>query len=125
VTRTKNGGTRNSPSRVPDDEEVVAALRALERTIFKYPMAIQAAFSALAAEGRRYAKTEEGAEWRSKLAGAYSMGRARMVWEVLSLSAFTEEHTAALPSVFVENLVRTLRTQRLEPLLSRIFEKAF
>jgi hypothetical protein len=111
--------------KVPSDAEVLATLRALERVIFKYPMAIQAAFSALAAEGRRYAGTPEGSLWQRRLAAAHSMGRARMLWEVLSLSAFTEKNAGPLPGVFVESLVRVLRTRHLEPLLSRVFEKGF
>lgn len=112
-------------SRAPSDAEVLATLRALERVIFKYPLAIQAAFSALTAEGRRFARTPEGELWLRRLSEAHSMGRARMVWEVLSLSAFTEKHEQPLPGVFVENLVRVLRTRHLEPLLSRVFEKGF
>ena len=48
-----------------------------------------------------------------------------MLWEVLSLSAFTEKDDGPLPGVFVESLVRVLRTRHLEPLLSRVFEKGF
>jgi hypothetical protein len=109
----------------PSDAEVLAALRALERVIFKYPIAIQAAFAALAREGRRYAATPEGARLLARLDSAHSMGRARVVWEVLSLSAFTEKPDSPLPTFFVDNLVRALRTRHLEPLLSRVFERGF
>lgn len=116
---------RQKSAAAPSDAEVLAALGTLERVIFKYPLAIQAGFAALAREGRRYAETPEGAAWLERLDAAHSMGRARVVWEVLSLSAFTEKPDGLLPTFFVENLVRALRTRHLEPLLSRVFEKGF
>src|SRR6187200_824505 len=105
-----------------EDAEVILALTSLQRAIFKYPMAVQAAFSALVAEGREFSKTKAGAEWKQKLAAAQASGKARMVWEVLSMGAFTERYDGPLPSVFVDTLVRSLRTKHLEPLLSRLFE---
>jgi hypothetical protein len=108
-----------------DDDETLGALVALQKAIFKYPLAIQAAFAALVAEGRAYAETEEGAQWHQRLCQAKRMGRARMVWEVLSLSAFTERYEGLLPTVFVDALIRTLKTRHLEPALSKVFERRF
>jgi hypothetical protein len=44
-----------------------------------------------------------------------------MVWEVLSLSAFVEESSSVLPSVFADALVRGIKVKAIEPLLSRVF----
>ncbi len=111
--------------RVQTEEQEVDALAAVQRIIFKYPMATQAAFSALVAEGRRFATTSEGRNLALRLTRAKEMHRARMLWEVLSMSAFTERYDGPLPSLFVDTLVRTLKTQHLEPLLTRIFQRRF
>lgn len=109
----------------PSEEQIERALGRLHRAIFKYPMAVQAGFSALVAEGRRFAQTPEGAEWKERLSRAEETGRARMLWEVLSLSAFTEHNDNPLPTVMVDTLVHTIRTKKLEPLLSKLFERRF
>jgi hypothetical protein len=107
------------------DADVIHALEVVQRAIFKYPLAIQAGFSALVAEGRAFAETSEGADWRDRLSRARALGRARMVWEVLSLSAFTEHYDGLLPGVFADTLVRALKIRHLEPALSKIFERRF
>jgi hypothetical protein len=107
----------------PEEAQLMSALEAVHRAIFKYPMAIQAAFGALVAEGRRYAQTEDGAILCDRLARAREMGRARLLWDVLSLSAFTEQSEGPLPSVFADTLVRALRSRHLEPLLSKVLER--
>lgn len=121
--RAKRPATRRAETL--SDVEVMRTLGALQRAIFKHPMAVQAAFATLVAEGRRFAETEEGREWRDRLLRAKQTGRLRMVWEVLSLGAFTERSDGLLPSVFVDSLVRTLAREHLEPLLSRVFERRF
>jgi len=122
--RTRKTARANTPS-APAEEQELDALAGLQRVIFKYPMATQAAFSALVAEGRRFASTPEGRDLALRLTSAKEMDRARMLWEVLSMSAFTEQYDGPLPSLFVETLVRTLKTQHLEPLLTRLFERRF
>jgi hypothetical protein len=105
------------------DEDTVRALTGLQRAIFKYPLATQAAFAALVAEGRRYATTPEGAELKRRLEYSEAAGRARMLWEVLSLNTFSEKHDGALPSLLLESLLRAIKTKHIEPLLSKIFER--
>jgi hypothetical protein len=113
------------PSADADEESIRLALTQVHRSIFKYPIAVQAAFSALVAEGRRFAQTPEGQQWRTRLTQAEETGRARMLWEVLSLGSFTEHNDSPLPSVLVDTLVHTLRTKKLEPLLAKLFERRF
>jgi hypothetical protein len=122
MKRQRNPERRTASTHPEADEKFLEELQVL---IFKYPIAIQAAFSALVAEGRRFAETLEGRERLERLAAAKSLGRGRMLWEVLSMSAFTERHTGPLPSLFVDKLVRALQSSRLESLLSRVFERRF
>jgi hypothetical protein len=105
------------------DANLEQGLRRLQEVLLRHPLAVQAAFSALVAEGRTFAKTAEGAELRDRLARSSRFGKARMVWEVLTMSGFTERPQGALPGVFVDALARAMVSDRLEPLLSRIFEK--
>jgi hypothetical protein len=106
---------------VSSDPESVALLSKLRRALFKYPMATQAAFSALAAEGRAFAETPEGARLRNRLGHAKATGRGRMLWEALSLGSFTERDEGPLPSAMVDALSSTLRRRHLEPLLAKLF----
>lgn len=123
--KTRAQKPANAPQGPRAEEQELDAIAALQRAIFKYPMATQAAFSALVAEGRRFAATPDGHALATRLARAKEMDRARMLWEVLSMSAFTERYEGLLPSLFVDTLVRTLKTRHLEPLLTRIFERRF
>jgi hypothetical protein len=106
-----------------DDPELARALVQLRRVIFKYPMAVQAAFSNLVAEGRRFATTEEGAEWYERLKSARALGQAELLWEILSSGVFSEKPAGALPSYFVDALAHAIKKRHLEPLLTRLFER--
>jgi hypothetical protein len=99
------------------------ALRALRRALFEHPIAAQSAFAALVREGRRYAETPEGAAWKQRLAGSDLVARGRVVWEVLTQSAFTEDADTTLPSVLLDAFSRSTAVSMLEPFLSLIFEE--
>jgi hypothetical protein len=103
------------------DAEALATLARLRRAMLRYPMAVQAGFSALAAEGRAFADTPDGADWRRRLGYAKAMGHGRMVWETLSLGSFTEKPDGPLPSAMIDALATTLRRRHIEPLLARLF----
>ena len=108
---------------VEDDSELFQALRSLQNAIFRHPIAIQSLYAALVREGREYAKTPEGAELLDSLARSPGLAKTRMAWEVISLGAFVEHPDSALPSVFMDKLVREIKVSALEPLLSRLFER--
>jgi hypothetical protein len=115
------GGAASPPS--ASEAELLGALRSLQDMLWRHPMAVQAAFSALVREGRAFAKTPEGARLRDDLARSPTLAKTRMVWEVLSLSAFVERPDGALPGVFADALVRAIKVKAVEPLLSRLFER--
>ena len=103
-------------------EDVASALYWMRDSIYRYPMVVQALFSFLVAEGRRFAETDEGARLRDRLVRSSSSTNARMIWELLTTHAFVENPVHALPSAFIERFVRLIATRGLEPLISRIFE---
>jgi hypothetical protein len=103
--------------------ELEALLESTRAAVFRHPIAVQAAFAALVAEGRRYAETEEGAELLEGLLRSPGLSRLRVAWEVLTMSAFVEKPEGALPSVFVDTLMRGLKLAALEPMLARLLER--
>jgi hypothetical protein len=105
-----------------EDEELARVLRAAQRAILAHPIAAQGLFSALVAEGRRFAETEEGARWRERLAASEWFDRARIVWETLSLTSLDENAHDVLPSNYIDALVKAATIERLEPFLSQLFQ---
>lgn len=106
------------------DEPVQALLSELRRAIAQHPVATQAAFSALVAEGREFAKTSEGAAWRERLARSEWVERLQVVWDIVSMTSFVEKPTDSLPSAFVDGMARAASHTALERVLSRIFEQS-
>jgi len=100
------------------EEEVVDVLREAQRLVFKYPVASQAIVQAFVAEGRRFARTDEGRRWRERLAASDLLQRGRAVWDVGSLGAFREQPEGALPTVMVDAVVQAAANGDIESLLS-------
>src|SRR5260221_5944583 len=96
-------GGQDSDEEVP--REVVETLYAIQDAILRHPMVVQAAFSALVAEGRRFAQTPEGAALRERLVRSPASASARVIWGLFTTNAFQEHPTPALPSPLVQRLV--------------------
>lgn len=90
-----------------DDDAGVALLREAQAVLVKYPIAAQAAFAALVREGRRFAATDEGRGWKARLAGSPLVAQARTLFEGLA-GGVLHEHGGALPSAYVDALIRAL-----------------
>jgi hypothetical protein len=100
-------------------------LRALQMVLLKHPLAAQAAFSALIAEGRKFGETPEGRQWRARLSRSKLAQRGRVVWEVATLNMLREspgEEEGPLPSALVDGFLRAASDPELEPMLSKVFE---
>lgn len=105
------------------EEPIQQALRRLQDLIWAHPVAFQRAFAALVREGRAYALTPAGAALKEALVRSDLTARSRMIWDVLSMSAFLEEDTEVLPSVFIDALAKAAASTELEPILSRVFSE--
>jgi len=66
-------------------EEIARLLRALQSALLKHPRAVRGAVSALAAEGRAFAETAAGREWRRRLEDSRVLREARTLWEGMML----------------------------------------
>ncbi len=110
--------------RIGDPEvRLLERLRQLQFSLLRHPVAAQAAFSAIVAEGRRFAETEEGREWLLRLQDSDLARRGRVVWEVVTLKMLEERSPDPLPSAYLDALVKTCASEELEPLLARLFEE--
>lgn len=108
--------------REPEDE-VGRLLHALQRLLLKYPRASQALFTALVAEGRLYAGTEAGQQWRRRLAASPLVRRGRVVWDETTLRMLQDDPATILPSAVVDAFVHAALMDGLEPFLARLFEE--
>ena len=106
-----------------DEPGVERTLSALAGVLSRHPIAAQAAFHALASEGRSFATTAEGAALREALSHSKLLTRIGTIWEVLGKGAFIEDAATILPSVFLEGVTRAASDQGLEVLLSGLFDR--
>jgi hypothetical protein len=104
-----------------DDEVVVSLLRTLQMIVLKHPEASRAAFSALVAEGRRFARTESGARWRARLRGSALINRAALVWQTATMNLLDSDGTA-LPSSFIDAITMAASGPDRDALLARLFD---
>jgi hypothetical protein len=104
------------------EREQVQLLRRMQALLLQHPLAAQAAFSALLAEGRRFAATSEGAVWKEALAGSDLVRNGRLLWDVLSLNLLEEEPSTVVPSSYLEALFRAASSSNLEALMRRLRE---
>jgi hypothetical protein len=82
----------------------VDLLHQLQRVLLLHPVACQAAFTALVAEGRRFASTEDGRAWRDRLVGSALLREVRLAFDLSTLGLLEEEAGAALPSNYLDAL---------------------
>lgn len=121
-------GTTDASSALPriairdPESDPSRLLREAQYVLLRHPVAGQAAFAALVAEGRRFARTEEGRSWRRRLEGSDLIRKGRVVWEVLSLKMLEENPPGLLPTTYLDSMVKAASTADLEPMLARLFE---
>ncbi len=107
------------------DDELHDLLTQLQLAIVSHPIAAQALFRALVAEGRAFATTPEGQRWAAMLVDSPLIQRGRMVWDVTTLRMLDDDPDTVLPSTLMDAFVKTTAKEVLEPFLSRLFEKTF
>jgi hypothetical protein len=98
----------------PPEDPLAAPLRHIQAAILEHPLAAQALFRSLVAEGRRFAHTEEGSQWAERLAGTPLVQRGRLAWEALSLNALDDDPDVVLPSAVVDAFVQAISSSTLE-----------
>lgn len=101
----------------------VAILRRLQGVLLAHPVAAQAAFSALIAEGRRFAATAGGRRWQERLARSPLLRRVRTPFDAATLWMLDEGAPDVLPSGYVDALCAVARTSEVEDAVARLLEE--
>ncbi len=101
------------------DDGLVEVLREARYAVLRHPVACQAAFSALVAEGRRFAETPEGRAWRRRLAGSPLLRDLRVAWDMTTAELLQESPPTVLPTTFVDALLQFAAHPHAEALLAR------
>jgi hypothetical protein len=95
-----------SPARASDGLESLVAVAA--RFALQHPMAAQALFTALVAEGRRVSETPDGQRLRAALADSELVRRGRVLWERSPLALLEDAPDVVLPAGLRDALTRLL-----------------
>ena len=103
------------------ETQAVRVLRTLQLALLKHPVAAQAAFNALVAEGRRFATTAEGSALRSKLERSELVHRARLVFDFGTLSLLEHNPPEILPSAYLDVLFMLGGSERSDDVLQQLF----
>lgn len=105
------------------DESTLRALQSLQRALLKHPIAFQSAFSGLIAEGKRFEKTPEGQELKTKLEGSSLVQQLRYVFDLTTISLLEREPPDILPSAYLDTLFMLGASDRSDDLLDRLFRE--
>jgi hypothetical protein len=103
-----------------DDPQLTAAVASAHRLLLVHPVAAKSAFSALVAQGRRYARSESGQELRNKLARSPQVRKASLLWRSLSQGMLCEHEPGELPETYLDNLLRLVELPDLVAVLGQI-----
>ena len=103
-----------------DAAALLDELRRVQIGLFQHPVAGQQVWSALVAEGRQFAKTDEGARWQAALSDASEMRPLRQVVEATTLHLFEEDENLVLPSAWVDLLFRALKVTDFDAFLAEL-----
>ncbi|MEW6268246.1 MAG: hypothetical protein AB1689_02980 [Thermodesulfobacteriota bacterium] len=107
---------------VAEEDDLDRVVRQIQALLLAYPLAAQAMFRALVAEGRAFAATAEGRRWAERLVHSPLVRRGRLLWDVATVRALDDDPDVLLPSALAEAFVKLTAKEVLEPLLSRFFE---
>jgi hypothetical protein len=117
----RDGDRAAGAALAPDEHDLRGWLREAHRILLEHPVAAKAAYAALAAEGRRHAATPVGASLRRRLLASPRVRRLALLFRSLTLGMLDDdEPAAALPSTYLDNLVRAADHPTLARLLSTL-----
>jgi hypothetical protein len=94
---------------VAPEDALAGLLSEAQLVVLSHPVAAQAAFAALVAEGRRAAATPEGKARREQLAQSGLTRRLREAFELGSFNALEPDAEAIVPTDYVELLLACLK----------------
>jgi hypothetical protein len=96
------------------DDELAGVITSMQRGLLKHPVAAQAAYRALVAEGRRFEATEEGRQWRARLEASPELSRLRSLWEAGTFNVLQADEEAPLPGALIDLIAQLASRADLE-----------
>jgi hypothetical protein len=105
------------------DESTLRILQALQSMLLRHPIAFQAAFNALIAEGRMFGETPEGRELKTKLENSSLVQQLRYVFDLTTFSLLERDASSMLPSAYIDTLFMLGGNERSDHLLDRLFRQ--
>lgn len=119
---TDSRGEDGVPTLVIEDErsQTDALLLELRRALWRHPAAAQALFSALVAEGRRFAVTDDGRRWAERLERSDVLDQVRVVWDLVTSRALEDDPATVVPSVVAEAFVKAATDRSLEQIIALV-----
>src|SRR5262245_33554820 len=103
------------------DEVTLRTLQSLQRVLMKHPIAFQAAYSALIAEGKKFEVTPEGRRLKAKLEGSSIVSQLRYVFDLTTFSLLERDSPDVLPSAYCDTLFMLAASERSDDLLDLLF----
>ena len=104
----------------PLADPLIEIVRSAHRLLLEHPVAARRAYAALAAQGRAYAETPDGAELSARLARSHRLRRASRGWRSLAMGMLDDPDPGELPVTYLDNLLRVIDHADLEQLLGRV-----
>ena len=104
------------------DDELASVVDAVNRLVLEHPVAAQAAFAALVAEGRRFAATPEGRAWKDRLLGSRLVREGTLLWEGTGLTFLAEDDDRPLPSSFLDGMFEMILLGDVANRLARVLD---
>ena len=101
-----------------DEDELLAWIREAQTWVLRHPVAAQAIYRALVAEGRRFAGTPDGRRWKAKLEASETMRRASAMWGESALNALVDSGDSIIPPSFLDAALGVAMTNGLDSLLA-------
>lgn len=117
-----DGGANGSLPRLTLRESDLLArlLRQGQQLLLRHPQGAATLVRALVAEGRRFAKTEEGRAWQEQLAGSDLIKKGHLIWQAYGLDTLAPEASGALPSKWLEMLIAAIGEAEVEEVLASL-----
>lgn len=104
------------------DDELSRLLFELRWLIVRHPIAAQAAYRTLIAEGRRFGATGAGRAWRARLEHSELVRRGASILELGTLGMLDDDASGALPTQLIDAFARAASRRDLEEALARRLE---
>ena len=105
-----------------EERELLGVLVRVHTLVLEHPLACRGLFSALAAEGRQYGRTPQGAVMRERLEHSRLVRRGALLWHCLTMGITDEREPTTLPSTCLDTLTEVALRTDLEPLLGTLRE---